>query len=96
MAKFCTDCGEKLTLRGSFYLKGRKICGECLEKIQKAEPAYIVNGLSCPKCGTLTERGARPGWQILLSIIFFPLGLLSLLAGRNPTECHKCNFRWMA
>lgn len=52
--------------------------------------------LSCPKCESLTRRGKRPAWQILLSILLFPFGLLTLLAGRNPTRCDKCGFHWQA
>lgn len=46
--------------------------------------------ISCPKCGKLTGQGGFYGWQILVSICLFPVGLLSLLAGRKPTECSVC------
>jgi len=50
--------------------------------------------LSCPKCGTDTLRGSFATWQIIVSIIFFPVGLLSLAAGRKPNECPKCGYKW--
>jgi len=46
--------------------------------------------ISCPKCSKLTAQGGFAVWQILVSICFFPLGLLSLLAGRKPTVCAFC------
>lgn len=52
--------------------------------------------LTCPKCGTLTKRGGYAGWQIVVAILFFPIGLLALAAGRQPTECMECRFRWQA
>lgn len=52
--------------------------------------------LSCPKCGSLATRGSIPVWQILVAICFFPIGLLALLAGRNPTVCPKCQNTWQA
>jgi len=51
--------------------------------------------LSCPKCDTLTRRGGRPAWQIIVSILLFPIGLLALLAARKPTVCAHCGYRWM-
>jgi hypothetical protein len=47
--------------------------------------------ISCPKCSTLVNRGGFYGWQIVVAICFFPIGLLSLLAGRKPTTCFNCN-----
>lgn len=52
--------------------------------------------LSCPKCGTLATRGGFYAWQLIVSICAFPLGLLSLLAGRKPTTCPKCSHTWQA
>ena len=46
--------------------------------------------VSCPKCGKMAERGGYAGWQIFVAICFFPIGLLALLAGRNPTTCGAC------
>lgn len=46
--------------------------------------------VSCPKCGTMTRRGGYPAWVIIIAICFFPLGLLALLADRNPSVCHNC------
>jgi hypothetical protein len=50
--------------------------------------------LSCPKCSELTKKGGYNVWQIVVSICFFPVGLLSLLAGRKPTVCQKCGHAW--
>lgn len=50
--------------------------------------------LSCPKCSELTKRGGYNVWQIIVSICFFPVGLLSLLADRKPTVCQKCGHAW--
>jgi len=50
--------------------------------------------VTCPKCGTLTKRGGYAGWQILVAILFLPIGLVALAAGRQPTECEECGFRW--
>ena len=50
--------------------------------------------LSCPKCGELSNRGKYRVWQIIVAICFFPIGLLALLAGRNPTVCPKCGNSW--
>lgn len=50
--------------------------------------------ISCPKCQTRTLAGRFRVWQILCSIILFPIGLLTLLAGREITECLSCSFRF--
>lgn len=52
--------------------------------------------LSCPKCNATAIRGSYAGWQILVAICLFPVGLLSLLAGRQPTKCSKCGHSWQA
>jgi|GEM_PF-624430 len=52
--------------------------------------------VTCPRCGTETRRGGYSWWQILVAILFFPIGLLALAAGRQPTECTDCGFRWQA
>ncbi|NQU87417.1 MAG: hypothetical protein HQ541_16815 [Mariniphaga sp.] len=52
--------------------------------------------VSCPKCGKLTIQGKFRFWQFLVSILFFPFGLLSLLAGRAPTTCSSCEYRWQS
>jgi len=50
--------------------------------------------LSCPNCMTLTKKGGFKAWQIIVAIFFFPLGLLALLADRNPTICRNCGYSW--
>jgi NMD protein affecting ribosome stability and mRNA decay len=52
--------------------------------------------ISCPKCGELTQRGSYKGWQILVAVCTFPIGLLALMADRNPTVCQKCGHSWQA
>ncbi|MDR0822403.1 MAG: hypothetical protein LBN20_01295 [Endomicrobium sp.] len=47
--------------------------------------------IKCPKCGNLIQKGNFAAWQIILAICFFPVGLVSFLAGRGPTTCHHCN-----
>jgi len=52
--------------------------------------------VSCPKCSTPNIQAGFPAWTIIVSICFFPLGLLALLAGRKPTQCRQCGFIWQA
>ena len=49
--------------------------------------------LSCPKCNALNPKPGFPVWAIIVAILFFPFGLLALLAGRKPAVCHNCGFR---
>ena len=48
----------------------------------------------------VTDRIATAGrfsaWQFVIVICFFPLGLLALLAGRQPAQCPACDHRWQA
>jgi hypothetical protein len=53
-----------------------------------------MSQVSCPKCEKLTNQGGFNTWQIIVSICFFPIGLLSLLAGRKPTTCQECSHTW--
>jgi hypothetical protein len=50
--------------------------------------------VSCPMCSKGTTAGGIPMWQIFVAICFFPLGLLALLAGRDPTTCQHCSHTW--
>lgn len=54
----------------------------------------MASMLTCPKCGNQAERGGFAAWQWVVSICFFPIGLLSLMAGRKPTVCPSCGFSW--
>ena len=45
--------------------------------------------IACPKCSRNLEKSFA-GWQIGVSVCFFPLGLLSLLAGKKPVTCGNC------
>jgi predicted nucleic-acid-binding Zn-ribbon protein len=56
----------------------------------------MASQLSCPKCGEMAKRGGFKAWQIIVAICFFPIGLLALLADRNPTQCPKCHHTWQA
>ena len=58
--------------------------------ISKKEPSRV----SCHKCSNLAYRGKFATWQIVLSVVLFPLGLLSLLAGRGTNECPHCGYIW--
>ena len=51
--------------------------------------------ISCPKCGGKVERGGFRTWQILLCIFLFPIGLIALAAGREPSICKKCGYTWI-
>jgi len=42
----------------------------------------------CPKCKALTKKGGYKAWQIIVSICFFPLGLIALDADGKTTACH--------
>lgn len=50
--------------------------------------------ISCPKCNSQVEQGGYAAWQWAVSICFFPIGLLSLLAGRQPSTCLSCGYAW--
>lgn len=52
--------------------------------------------ISCPECKTLTRKGGVKAWVIIVAICFFPIGLLALLADRNPTVCNNCGNAWQA
>lgn len=52
--------------------------------------------ISCPKCEKLTGRGGFAVWQILVSIVLFPIGLLALCFGRKPAQCRSCGMRFIA
>lgn len=50
--------------------------------------------ITCPKCGELTPERGYSGWQIVIAILFFPIGLLALLADKEPTKCEHCSHSW--
>jgi BRI3-like protein len=52
--------------------------------------------VTCPKCNAPVNRSGYPVWVIIVAICFFPLGLLALLAGREPSRCHQCGNVWQA
>ncbi|MDD6152514.1 MAG: DUF2367 domain-containing protein [Elusimicrobia bacterium] len=51
---------------------------------------------NCPKCGKETSLGGFEIWQIVVSICFFPIGLLALLAGKKPSVCEHCGHTFRA
>ena len=96
---FCTKCGAEIP-DGSIF------CGACGSQLQtgsipppplpqmQQQVAINVGQLSCPRCGGPGLKGSFRAWQIIVSICFFPIGLLSLLAGRSPSRCLSCGFIW--
>jgi hypothetical protein len=52
--------------------------------------------VTCPKCNSQVNRSGYPVWVIIVAICFFPLGLLALLAGREPSRCQQCGNVWQA
>ena len=52
--------------------------------------------ISCPKCNELATKAGYKGWQIIVAICFFPIGLIALLIPGNPTKCPKCDHVWQA
>lgn len=52
--------------------------------------------VSCPKCNEPSKKGGFKAWQIVVAVCFFPLGMLALLADKNPTTCPKCGNQWQA
>ena len=51
---------------------------------------YPMTVNCCPKCGTIMREKYR-GWQIAIAIIFFPIGMLSLLSGKMK-KCPNCGY----
>lgn len=51
--------------------------------------------VSCPKCSTQTTLGGVPAWQVVVAVCFFPIGLLALLGGREPSVCPSCRHSWV-
>ena len=54
----------------------------------------IAAPVTCVQGGASTPRGRLAAWQVLVSICFFPLGLLSLFLGRKATTCRNCGYCW--
>lgn len=50
--------------------------------------------LSCTKCGNPAKKGSFNAWQVLIAILFFPIGLLALLADKKPSVCLSCGHSW--
>lgn len=54
-----------------------------------------MSDISCPRCNKGANRGGIPTWQIIVAVCFFPIGLLALLAGRDPNSCPHCGHKWV-
>ena len=52
--------------------------------------------ITCPECRAPVHRNGFAAWVWIVSIIFFPFGLLALLAGRKPSKCYRCGTRFAA
>lgn len=50
--------------------------------------------VNCPKCSEFATKGGYHTWQIIVAVCFFPIGLLALLAEKEPNKCLKCGFIW--
>ena len=50
--------------------------------------------ITCPKCGGNAHSGSYKAWQIIVAICFFPIGLLALLAEKEPNKCNDCGNAW--
>jgi ribosomal protein L37AE/L43A len=50
--------------------------------------------VKCTKCSNTTKKGGYPTWVILVAIFLFPIGLLALSAGKEPTVCTNCGHTW--
>ena len=46
----------------------------------------------CPKCGAAMEKAKYYPWQIVVSIFFFPIGLMALAAPKKPATCTACQY----
>lgn len=53
-----------------------------------------MSQVTCPSCNKLTKQGGFRGWQILVAICLFPIGLIALLAEKEPTKCQYCKHTW--
>lgn len=54
----------------------------------------MARKIPCPECNEISRRGGFKTWQIIVAICFFPIGLLALLADREPTICTECGNIW--
>ena len=50
-----------------------------------------ASGNVCPRCGTTMQEKFQV-WQIVVSILLFPIGLLSLCAGKAK-KCPSCGYK---
>ena len=57
-------------------------------------PPLAIGPLTCPECRAIALRGGFKAWQIVIAILFFPIGLLALFAARKPNKCPECGHTW--
>ena len=57
---------------------------------QPYQPPF-ASGNICPKCGNIMQEKFQV-WQIVVSILLFPIGLLSLCAGKTK-KCPSCGYK---
>ena len=53
-----------------------------------------AKSVECPHCHKTTERAGYHLIQILTALLFFPIGLLVLLMGRQSTICIHCHSKF--
>jgi len=102
--------GLDITSCAVCYGRGRKRCDFChgTGKIAGAQVGGQPNtvdvgsvlkflpssGLKCPLCDAPAIPGGFKIWQIIVAILFFPLGILALFAPRKPNQCTRCYHTW--
>lgn len=58
------------------------------QPIYQQPPQVGIVANPCPRCGSeMTEKFSA--WQIVVSILLFPIGLISLAAGKKK-KCSRC------
>lgn len=101
-AAFCLSCGAALTGPAPY---APQPANQYYPQPQpqyypygQPQPPMVVQGgvLTCPRCGQLAKKGGYQAWQIIVAICFFPIGLLALLADKEPCVCPGCGFVWQA
>lgn len=55
-----------------------------------------LENIYCPKCKKITKKNGYHLWQIIISVCFFPIGLIVLDADKKPTVCEHCRHTWIA
>lgn len=107
-ASFCLSCGAPLAGPAPCSPQQAGCCYPQAQYFPQAQyypygqfqpqPAMVAQGglVICPRCGQPAKKGGYQAWQIIVAIIFFPIGLLALLADKEPSTCPSCGFVWRA